>query len=290
MIIHSHDHVLDFKSGHPVRIVAFGDVHYGASGCNVKRFEENVLERHAKDENVYFLDLGDTFDCITGTDWRFRPHELAPELQGREDVIDAQVEGFADLWKSYGIDKHRLLGKAHGNHEDTILRDSGSNPTERYCYLTKQRNLGYCFFLRLQFKKPGGSGRHQFVIYGHHGFAGGRKAGSSVNAYTDHAFRHPGAQVYLYGHNHQKWSYRVPTLFPNWAHHEQNDNSIVLGNTGTYLMTNGTDVAPGYAEKKGFYPVETGHLELVITPRRQVGGRGKDRNKERTWFDLQVVE
>ena len=59
----------------------------------------------------------------------------------------------------------------------------------------------------------------------------------------------------------------------------------MIGNTGTYLMTNGTGVAPGYAEKKGFYPVETGHLEILVTPRRY-----RESGKDQVWFEIQVVE
>jgi hypothetical protein len=222
-------------------------------------------------------------------DWRYRPHELAKELQGREDIVDAQVEGLAALWEKYKIPRHRMLGKLHGNHEDTILREGGSNPTERYCYLTKQQNLGYCSFLRLMFQRGKSKSRHQLIIYINHGFAGGRKEGAAVNAYIDHAFRHPGAQVYLYGHNHRKWVHRVPTLSPDWDNHGQTDKSIIIGNTGTYLMTLGKHNAPSYSEKKGMYPVEIGHLEIIATLKRD-RTKAKDKQKDHSWFDLRVVE
>jgi UDP-2,3-diacylglucosamine pyrophosphatase LpxH len=285
VIIHTHPHEIELASGESIRIIAFGDVHYGASNCNVGRFEQNVIAAHAADPNAYFLDMGDSFDMITCKDWRYRPHEVMAELRGREDVVDAQVEGFAALWKKYDIPAHRFLGKLHGNHEDTILRDSGSNPTERYCYLTKQRNLGYCAYLRLLFRRGKSSSKHQVVLYLNHGFAGGRKSGSAMNAYTDHALLHQGVDIFLYGHNHRKWAHRVARPKPNWNTHEQDDAATIVGNTGTYLMTIGNDVAPGYAEKKGFPCVELGHLEIIATMKRDRVGK-----KERTWFDYRVVE
>jgi len=285
LIVHTHPHTIIVASNESIRIVAFGDVHYGASGCNVRRFEENVIAANADDPNAYFLDMGDSFDMITVKDWRYRPHEVAEHLRGREDIVDAQVEGLANLWAKYKIPQHRFLGKLHGNHEDTILRDSGSNPTERYCYLTKQRNLGYCAYLRLKFRRKGSGTKRQVVFYLHHGFAGGRKSGSSVNSYTDHSLLHQGVDVFLYGHNHRKWAQRVARPRPNWDFHEQDDTSTIIGNTGTYLMTIGNDVAPGYAEKKGFPCVELGHLEVVATLTRNRVGK-----KEREWIDLRVVE
>lgn len=290
MIIHTHPHRITIGGNRSVRIVAFGDLHYGASGANIKRFEENVIAANAKDPDAYFLDMGDSFDCITVRDWRYRPHELASELRGREDIVDAQVEGLAALWAKHKIPRSRLLGKLHGNHEDTILKEGGSNPSERYCYLTKQQNLGYCTFLRLQFCRNKTSSNYDLILYLHHGFAGGRKEGAAVNTYIDHAFRHPGAQVYLYGHNHRKWVHRVPTLSPDWANHEQRDESIIIGNTGTYLMTLGKHNAPSYSEKKGMYPVEIGHLEIIATLRRDRKKMDNGHYKDRGWFDLRVVE
>lgn len=283
MIIHTHPSDITIKHGGSFRIVCYGDVHYGAAGCNVKRFEESVLEKYADDESVYFLNLGDTFDCITPKDYRHRLHEIAEEFRACEDIVDKQVEGFADLWNKYKIAPERLLGTAHGNHEDSILKYHGSNPTERFCYLTKQRNLGYSFFLRLRVRR--GTAKFPLVIFGSHGFAGGRMAGASVNTYTNFAFRHPGADIYLFGHNHRKWSQRVATISPNWLAHEQSDKSIIVGNTGTYMMTNGTTSAPSYSERAGMYPVELGHLELVVTNLAT-----NRKGKQRSWLDIRVVE
>jgi len=285
--VHTHPHDIELGSNEPIRVVTFGDVHWGASSCNEKRFEEQVIAANAEDPNAYFLDMGDSFDCISVKDYRYRPHEIADWLKGREDIVDAQVESLAALWKKYGIPKHRLLGKAHGNHEDTILRESGSNPTERYCYLTKQQNLGYCFYLRLMLTRKGtkGSGRYQVAIYGHHGFAGGRKVGSALSAYADHAMQHKDIDVFFAGHNHRKASCRIPRPKPNWDSHEQDDDILIVGNTGTYLMTVGDDVAPTYSEKRGFPHVELGHLELLVTLKRNTV-----KKKERRWVDLRVVE
>ena len=106
-----------------------------------------------------------------------------------------------------------------------------------------------------------------------------------MNTYTNFAFRNPGAQIFLFGHNHRKWSHRVATVSPDWRDHSQADKSLIIGNTGTYMMTNGDGTAPSYSERAGMYPVELGHLEIVVTcMKTNLKGR------QRTWLDLRVVE
>ena len=112
-----------------------------------------------------------------------------------------------------------------------------------------------------------------------------------ANANTDHAFRHRGAKVYLYGHNHRKWVHRVPSLVPCFRTGDVDDESIIIGNTGTYYKTMGGTTAPGYAEKKGMYPVEIGHLEIVVKFRaEEVTSKRTARKSARYVMDVRVEE
>lgn len=284
MKIHEHSKIIELGNAGQFKIIAFGDVHYGAKACHLKRFEKNVLARNADNPNAYFLCMGDALDLIGPKDPRFRPDEG----MGFEDFVDAQIDGFVALFKKHKIPPHRILGMGLGNHEDSIRKFYGTDPVHRMCKALETEHLGYCFALRLK-TRVNGACKYPISIMGHHGFAGGRKEGAAVNAYTDWMHRHPGHNIYLFGHNHKKWFHKVPVVEIDFNKREQVDRSVLVGNTGTYLRTYSKGVVPTYSEKKGFYPVELGHLEIELTHTRESEGSGKTR-KQRSWLEIRGVE
>lgn len=275
------------------KIVAFGDVHFGASACHIKRFEKMVLRANADNPHAYFICMGDALDLIGPKDPRFRPQEASPY----EDFVDHQIEGFVKLFKKYDIPEHRIIGFGLGNHEDSIRKFYGTDPVNRISAMLKTKNLGYMWAVKLPVRIINGEGeltRRQFSvkIMGHHGFAGGRKEGGAVNAYMDWVHRHPGQDVYLFGHNHKKWFHKVPIVEIDYTKKEQLDRSVLIGNTGTYLKTYSKGSLPTYSEKKGYYPVEIGHVEINVkhVSEEQGDSRKPGKRRQREWLDIRGTE
>lgn len=284
MKIHVHPEEILLPYGGEFKIIAFSDIHYGANACHLGRFEGKVLRANAKNENAYFLCLGDALDLIGPRDPRYRPGEGCDY----EDFVDHTIDGFTGLFHKYNIPPHRILGFGVGNHEDSIRKFYGTDPVNRICKKLGTTNLGFMFALKMNVKV--GTHNFSFSMMGHHGFAGGRKEGSSVNAYIDWVHRHPGHQVYLFGHNHKKWFHKVPTVEIDFRKREQVDRSVLVGNTGTYLKTYAKGAVPTYSEKKGFYPVEIGHLEIHVRHAKEERDAKAGKKVRREWLDIRGME
>lgn len=284
MIIHTHHEIVPLKRNQTVRIIAFSDVHYGAEGCAANRFEEDVIRKFADDPSAYYLGIGDMYDAITPKDVRHRISEAGSKYRATEAVLDDVIKDFTHLFKKNKIPKERILGFGVGNHEDDVLRRYGTDLIERTCYELGVKNLGYSFFLRLLT-----SAKIPLVIFGSHGFGGStRTDGADITKYVRHCFRHPGASVYLYGHSHQKWSKRVSVVKPDFGRRIQNDSSIIVGATGSWLKTYGHYSTPTYSERWGCNPIELGNLVVEATY-KETDRRHPERFTKK-YLDYRVVE
>lgn len=277
LIVYTHPYQVTLKYNQPFRVVAFGDIHWGARDCAEERFEREVLERYNEDPLTYFLGMGDIVDAIVSSDQkRYRATVIKAGFASREDILDQSIEEFATLWEKYKIPKQRLIGFLSGNHHDAILKRHGTDLTERLAYRLKTKNLGYSAFVKLQ-TISGGSHKMPVVIFAHHGFGGSsRTDGGSVTKYVRHAFRYQGADIYLYGHDHQKYAKRIAVVKPDWLEGHATDTSFVVAATGSFKRTVSHDEIPSYSEVAGYNPAELGAISIEICP-RQAKANGRTR-------------
>lgn len=275
MIVYDFPHIVKVKHNGCFRIVAFGDVHWGSRQCAEERFEREVLRRYADDPDAYFIGMGDLLDGIVASDQkRFRQSVHKDSFASREDILDASVEEFSSLWEKYKIPKHRLIGLLSGNHHDAISKRHGTDLTERLCFRLKTRNLGYSAFVRIN-THIGSTHKQPVVLFAHHGFGGAtRTDGGSITKYVRHAMRYPGAAAYLYGHDHQTWSKRIPVVQPHWPSLSVYDTTFVVAGTGSFLRTVSNGATPSYAEVAGYNPALMG--AICLTVRTGVENRHED--------------
>ena len=92
---------IKYKAGDIFSIVVYGDLHWAARACDEKLYSE-MLRKYRKNPNAYFLDLGDTTNSIHVKDPRFDFRELAPRFEGRQDLIDAQVDDYCNSYLKWG--------------------------------------------------------------------------------------------------------------------------------------------------------------------------------------------
>jgi hypothetical protein len=136
----------------------------------------------------------------------------------------------------------------------------------RACGLPDGRDLGYSGFVRLRFRqRSGGKVANTWTqtLYLTHGAGGGRLAGAKALKLERMRMAWD-ADIYAQGHTHAKLvlQKRAVGLSPRTL--ELIDKRLVMVNVGAFM-----DGKHGYAEQKGYYPQETGPVELWFYPSRQ---------------------
>jgi len=247
---------IPYKYGQTITIKPLFDAHLGNEYC-----DRHALKRYLgePEEGKYVFVGGDLNDSICVTDPRYEKH--SDGTGGRNDVIDAQVDMAEDILKPFN---GSLIGLGMGNHEHTIIKKSGTNPTKRLARRLGTSELGYDGFIKLVLSE-GKSRTRTVIIRWHHGYGGGRTPGASINRYIKESYNWE-ADVYLFGHDHQLDARAFPRL-------AMRGNQCVtkewfVGVCGSFLKTLSDGADPTYSEKAGYFPVLLGGLDLKIRPNR----------------------
>ena len=246
----------------PWTLWAIGDIHMGAPACDVDKLDETI-KSVKEDPTARWIGMGDYIDCITHSDRkRFDPSEYKNS--------DIKVEDLSDLPRMQAdaiIDKLRPIRQKcfaliEGNHEwhlpkfgaqDVMAYIAGSLGTPN---LGPQGYIGIDVYYKKDLDEKGGkrrlSGpRYTVTVYGHHGYGGGRLAGSSALELQRQVMGAK-ADIYMFGHRHS--SVIVPEYGTEMTRH---DPPLVMKKprinmmTSTYLKT----FAQGYktyAAKSGY--------------------------------------
>ena len=160
---------IPYKLGQTFCVKPIADVHWGNKYCDARAFKKYLAN---SDENTYFVGIGDLYDSIILSDFRYEKH---CDSSTREDYVDEWVETMYDIVKPYS---KQIIGLGIGNHEKVLLKKTGTNPVNRLVGIINSRYLGYAGMIKLLFREPNGRGRTVIVRY-HHGWgAGGRTRGA----------------------------------------------------------------------------------------------------------------
>jgi len=241
-----------------------------------------MLKDHGHKPNTFFIGIGDQLNCIWVKDPRFRISEAAPQYRDKEDFIDWQINDFASLIR-YNTDPEQWLGMGSGNHELAMLKYTSSDPHRRLCQTVGTLDLGYSFFLNLNFYS-GSDGNHgagrTVVIYGHHGWGGGsRTEGANLTKFAKNE-AHYDADISLYGHTHDKFGKRMIRILPTRRGVlKVVQKPMIVANCGTFMRTLSDDERPTYSEQSGYPPRDIGYITITMRP-----------DQKRTFVDLRVTE
>jgi hypothetical protein len=209
------------------------------------------------------IGTGDYLDLIVKTDQkRFTGTALDDEsLKNIDNLIGFNIDRIVDELRPL---KDKILGLATGNHEEEIKKRHSIDVTKTICDRLDVPYLGYSFFYRLTVKKKRGGLKRNCIIYGHHGFGGGRKPGASVNKLID-AITSYDADIILSGHDHYKIGTRhtrmgiTPSGKPKLVR-----KPVVVARTGTFLKTcMEGDIT--YSERMGYPPTDLGVVRIDIS-------------------------
>jgi len=251
MIVHQAR--IQYKLGETKRIKILGDIHAGSSHC-----DERAAKEFINDPDCYFLGIGDLMDMVIASD--SKRYRKSGDASDGDAIVDEQIEKLSGWLRPH---KDRILGLGTGNHEDSITKHCGTNPTQRICKDLGVPFLGYSWLMELTLSEGGSRGR-SVKIRGHHGFGGGsRTQGADLTKYAREASNWD-ADIFLYGHVHRKQADRIPRLGNVGPKLISKPKLIAI--TGTFLRTYSKTTDPTYSECKGYPPTEIGGVTINIKP------------------------
>jgi hypothetical protein len=241
--------------------VPIGDIHLGAEGCDENKLDK-LLHWVLSKEDCYVIGMGDYAECIAISDKRFCGKSVKREYSGElSSLINDQRNTVIRKFKPLA-DEGRLLGMITGNHEFTTTKYS-FDIMKDICSSLGVPNLGYSFFYRLTLMKKKSPHKNNVIIYGHHGWGGGRKPGASMNKMVD-AVSNYDADIYLMAHDHQKYGKRLVRLgITDQKGVGIRERPCILARTGTFLRTC-QEGDFNYSERFGFPPTDLGVVKITI--------------------------
>lgn len=232
-----------------VKIVPFGDIHYGSKCCRIDKFKR-LVEWVKSKPHVYMIGMGDLIDCIIHTDKRF-------DISGGDtyNMIDDLVDDIENILRPI---KERIICMLMGNHEYHMYQDGYGDPVKKIC---KNLNIpygGFSSYIKLSIRPK--SHQRSLVLWVHHGWFAGRKRGAKVNSLEDNASSYE-ADVYLAGHSHDLWATRKSRIYWGGA------KDVIFGNTGSFLETASKGTV-SYSERANYPPQKLGVLKIEWLPKQ----------------------
>jgi hypothetical protein len=181
----------------------FGDVHRESENCHVKAWKDFLkIAKESDTPYTYYLSMGDTSDLASGSEREILDkgdlHESTRETL--DAIAKKQTDSFA---KEIEFMHERMLGLVEGNHYYTFER--GQTSTQYLAELCGSRWLGTLAYIRLSitFANTGRKGVAVDIV-AHHGRAGGKLLGTTINQVSDLRNIFSAADIYIMGHDHRK--------------------------------------------------------------------------------------
>ena len=252
-----------------INIIPLGDIHIGAAACDEDRLQ-NVINRIKDDPNCYWYGMGDYCDFINMRDPRANTGTLANWIGVKDlsDLVAAQKDRFLDFIKPIA---HKCLGLVEGNHETSIHRFYERDIYSEIVTAIKQwKNLpidqplavGYYGWSLLYFQR--GAQTNMVKVNLHHGYVGGKLAGAKALEMQRWLWSHD-ADIVIFGHSHNT------NIQIEQSEGINDAGDLVLKNrygvyAGSFLKTVNENGASTYSEVKGYLPMPTAGVQIMIRP------------------------
>lgn len=254
----------------PIRIIPFGDVHWGSPGFSERHWRE-FISQSKRLKNAYFLGMGDYCD-FASTSERAALRQIDLHDATRELLETVAYKQLDDFRRSIAWMGDRLLGIIGGNH--TYEFADGTTADEKLANLLGVPFLGVCTVIHLQLDTHGK--RTAVDIFAHHGRGGGGKTeGNSINQVADMR-RFLAADIYIEGHDHDFWTkpgkpLLVPVLNHKTGELEIKERVPLLARSGSFLKAYEPDTR-SYIVDGIRPPCGLGTVEILIYLKRESNG------------------
>jgi len=249
-----------------------GDMHVGARACDEDLLNRSIGMVQANDKALW-LCMGDACNFINMHDPRFSAEGLADWIKTKDlsDIAKKQVERVTDIFKPISS---KCIGILEGNHEESIKKHYERdvhleivNKIKEYSGMKVEDklSLGIYGWLILTFirKTEGGSPGTRLTFNLHHGFVGGKLAGSKASEMQRWLWTHD-CNVALFGHSHNTGIQIEQVESINKS------NKVVYNKrygvyTGSFLNSSVDDYNT-YSESKGYLPIPLSGIKIDIRP------------------------
>lgn len=247
-----------------INLVFFSDVHAGCKAHDAKSWLEFLDRQKNKDQkNTYYFGVGDYFDFAGISEIKKINEKNLREstIAKIEEGIERDIRKFAS---QISFMKDHLLGLIDGNH--TWFFSNSKSDTEDLAERLNTEALGWMCHYTIQFDICGN--KTSVIVLLAHGKAGGKTAGITINQVDDMRKIFPAADIYVFGHDHQRGAWPKSVLLPH-----PNDSTKIkqkrqfLCRSGAFRKTYEKDEA-SYEIRALHQPSDLGGLEMTIEFKR----------------------
>lgn len=239
-----------------------GDWHVGCAGHDEDRFNY-FLHKAAKDkEKTFYVGMGDYFDFASSSEQKDmkkgKLHETTIAMF--DEIVESNVSKLAQKIKQM---RGNMIGLVEGNHSWTYA--NGNTATKDLAERLTTKELGWLSFVTLNFNIKSRSKNVKVTMVLCHGKAGGKLMGNSVNQIDDLKRIFPTADIYVMGHDHQRFAVPSTVILPIYQ-----NNKTYLKQKRQFLCRSGSFLK-SYTENKSEYvtgrllkPSDLGAIKLQI--------------------------
>jgi hypothetical protein len=252
----------------PYRLTTINDSHVGSANCAKDLLKKKVQEI-ADDDYMLWVGLGDYAEFIVPSDPRFDPSNMDADIISLNNLGNLRAVYTDYLTELLWPIRHKCIAFGEGNHEEKY---SSHNDGKMAWDIAKNLEIhdhftGWAGFTNIVFK-DGNRHSDSFMVFHSHGYAGGRKGGSLVNALDD-LMGFMEADIYLQGHSHQYISKDKISIYMDGDKIYQRHK--VGWNCGSFLKTYEMGTV-GYSERKQYPPNVLWTPTVTISPARDGHG------------------
>lgn len=200
------------KESDVTKLWFFGDVHAGCAGFDEDRFDYFLKRSAAEDSNdTFYVGMGDYFDFASSSEQGHikagKIHETTMALF--DEVVEKGVRKFAKKCMQM---RGKMIGLVEGNHSWTY--QNGNTATKDMAERLDTKELGWLSHVTLDFHIKNRGRSHMVTMILCHGKAGGKLMGNSLNQVEDLKRIFPAADIYVMGHDHQRFAVPSSIILP----------------------------------------------------------------------------
>lgn len=257
-------------------LIPWGDLHRDTEACDVDRwawFRQNAKRIISENPSTWFLGMGDYHDFGSFSEGKkIKNAALHKTTLDKFDMI-AQKDN-RDLCGEIDFMRDHMLGFLEGNHI-WVMQD-GKNSTQDLAERMGTESLGWLCHYTLNFQVRTDTNINVYIV-ACHGKAGGKTAGNSINQVDWLRNIFPAADIYIMGHDHERWARPIDVLIPFTASKgvKLRQKRQMLCRSGAFLKGYVDGVA-SYTVAGLYRPSDLGSIVLKINFHRDQRG-GEDR-------------
>jgi len=251
--------VVDYKSRSDVfKIHPIGDTHLGTAHCAEDKIKSRI-QQIKEDPLALWIGMGDYGEFISAKDPRFDGKVIADWIDPNE-IAESEIERIVELFKPI---RSKCIGLLEGNHEDAFRKHQDGDPQKQICKRLDLPSLGYSAFIKLVFRRCGGTGR-EFLGVVSHGAGGAITRGAKMTR-LERFMDNFNARWYAHAHVHD--------IITSSKHYiELTDGNKITSlekvgaMTGCWFRGYTQGVAPSYGEIKSYPPTALGAPTFLFDP------------------------